>query len=140
MKNASHPAMNHRVNSVIHLVSACYWTLATALAFLLGPHPIAASILEFRVWVNTGVVLVGVDLFAGIRQWKSAVAGRTLSIVLHLVVAIFAVSLMTFEFLQAKPTSFIVWFKADDYWFLSSLGLVRLGVGTAMLFGNKNKC
>lgn len=132
----SHLSMNHRINSIIHSLSACYWALATALAFLVGPHP-AYSVPQFRLCVSSGVALIGLDLLAGLKQWRSAATGRLFSIVLHLGVTIFVVSLMTFEFLQTQPKSFFVWFKADDYWFLAALGFVRVLIGTALLLGNK---
>ena len=127
--------MNHRVNSVLHLFSACYWALATALAFLIGPHP--SSLPQFRIWVTGGIVLIGFDVLAGVKQWRSGTSGRTLSVLLHFVVTIFVVSLMTFEFLQVQPKSFRAWFKADDYWFLTALGSVRLLIGTALLVGDE---
>lgn len=137
VKSASNPTMNHRVNSVIHLVSAAYWTLGTALGALFGPYPFH-SLLGFRLWVSVGIGLIVVDLLAGVKQWRSPAAGRVLSIVLHLAVTILIVSLMTFEYLQAQPKSFLVWFKAGDYSFVAVLALVRLGIGTALLLDNKD--
>ncbi len=137
VKSASYPTMNHRVNSIIHLVSAFYWALGTALVALFGPYPFY-SIFGFRLWVSAGIGLVVIDLLAGVKQWRSPAAGRVLSIVLHLAVTIFIVSLMTFEYLQAKPKSLFVWLKADNYWFVAALGLVRLWIGTALLLANKD--
>lgn len=128
--------MNHRVNAVIHVVSACYWALASAVIFLLGPHPFSPR--QFGIWVTGGIVLIGFDLLAGVRQWRSPATGRRLSVVCHFVVTIFVVSLMTVEFLQAQPRSFFAWFKAHDYWFLATLGFIRLLIGTALLMGNKD--
>ena len=129
--------MKHRVNSAIHLLSALYWTLGTALGVLFGPYPFH-SIVGFRVWVSAGIGLIVVDLLAGIRQWRSPAAGRVLITVLHLAVTILIVALVTFEYLQAQPKSFLVWFKAGDYSFVAALALVRLGIGTALLLGNKD--
>lgn len=129
--------MCHRVNSAIHLLSALYWTLGTALGVLFGPYPFYST-LGFRVWVSAGIGLIVVDLLAGIRQWRSPAAGRVLSTVLHLAVTILIVALITFEYLQAKPRSFLAWFKAGDYSFVAALALVRLGIGTALLLGNKD--
>jgi hypothetical protein len=60
-----------------------------------------------------------------------------LSVVLHLAVAIFIVSLMTFEYLQAKPKSFLDWLRAGDYWFVAALALMRLWMGNVVLFGKE---
>ena len=137
VKSASYLNMNHRVNSVIHLVSALYWTLGTGLGVLFGPYPFH-SVFGFRVWVSAGIGLIMVDLVAGVKQWRSPGAGRVLSTVLHLAVTILIVSLLTFEYLQAQPKSFLVWFKAGDYSFVAVLALVRLGIGTALLLDNKD--
>jgi hypothetical protein len=128
--------MNHRVNSAIHLVSAFYWALGTAVGFLFGPYPFA-SIVGFRLWVSAGIGLIAVDLIAGVKQWRNPASGRVLSVMLHLAVAIFIVSLITFEYLQAKPKSFLAWFIGDNYWFVAALALVRLWMGNALLFGKE---
>jgi hypothetical protein len=129
--------MNRKVNSAIHLVSACYWALAAALGALIGPHP-SYSPFEFRTWVSALMGLTAADLLAAVRQWKSAGVGRALSIVLHFVVAILVVSLMTFEYLQAQPRSFFTWFRVDNYWFVSALAIVRLCVGSDLLLRNED--
>ena len=126
--------MDHRVNSVIHLASASYWALA------LGVLSVAPfySLLGFPVWGGTGVGLLGIDLLAGVKQWRSPCSGRVLSIMLHFSVAILIVSLITFEYLQAEPESFLVWFRTNDYLLVAVLAIVRLWAGNALLFGNKD--
>jgi len=137
IKCASYPTMNHRWNSAIHFVSAIYWALGTAVGFLFGPYPFSSTV-GFRLWVSAGIGLIMVDLFAGINQWGSSTTGRVFSTVLHLAVTILIVAIMTFEYLQAHPKSFLVWFRAGDYSFVAVLALVRLGIGTALLLGNKD--
>ena len=129
--------MHHRVNSVIHLVSASYWALGTALGVLFSAVPFY-SLLGFRVWVSTGSGLLGVDLLAGVKQWRSPISGRALSIMLHFSVTILIVSLMTFEYLQAEPESFLIWFRTNNYWFVAVLAIVRLWVGNTLLFDKKD--
>ena len=129
--------MHHRTNSVIHLVSAFYWALGTVLGALFSAVPFY-SLLGFRVWVSTGIGLLGVDLLAGVKQWRSPFSGRALSIMLHFGVTILIVSLMTFEYLQAEPESFLTWFRTNNYWFVAALALVRIWIGTALLLGNKD--
>jgi predicted membrane channel-forming protein YqfA (hemolysin III family) len=129
--------MNHRVNSAIHLVSAFYWAVGTALGALFSAVPFY-SLLGFRVFVSTGIGLLGVDLLAAVKQWRSPAAGRILSVVLHFAVTILIISLMTFEYLQAKPKPFFTWFRTDNYWFVAALALVRLWIGTALLLGNED--
>jgi hypothetical protein len=129
--------MQHRVNSTIHLASAFYLALGSALALFVGLASLFSSP-DFRVWVSAGFGLAGLDLLAGVKQWRSPSGGRVLSIVLHLVVATLIVSLVTFEYLQAKPKSFLVWFRTDNYWFVAALALVRVCVGNALLLGNKD--
>ena len=128
--------MSHRVNSAIHLVSAGYWAFATLLGALIGPYPFK-SLLQFRVWVLGGVVLILADLAAGITQWRSEDAGRVLSIVLHFGVALLVTSLMTFEYLQTGSKSFLNWFRNDNYWFIAGLAMVRLCIGSVVLLGNR---
>ena len=128
--------MNHRLNSAVHFGSAIYWAFGTAVGFLFGPYPFA-SIVGFRLWVSAGIGLIGVDLIAGVKQWRKPASGRVLSAMLHLAMAIFIVSLMTFEYLQAKPKSFLAWLIGDNYWFVAALALVRLWTGNALLFGKE---
>lgn len=128
--------MHHIVNSTIHLASAFYWALGSTLAIFVGlasrfPPP------EIRVWIGAGIGLAALDLLAGAKQWRSPTSGRVLSIVLHLVVSTAIVSLVTFEYVQAKPRSFLIWFSRDNYWFVAVLALVRLCVGNALLLGNR---
>jgi hypothetical protein len=137
LEHISQAIMHHRVNSTIHLVSALYWALGTALGIFVGLAPFFSP-QAFRVWISAGIGLAGLDLLAGAKQWRSPTKGRVLSIVLHLVVSILIVSLVTFEYLQAKPKSFPVWFRRDNYWFVAALALVRLCVGNALLLGNKD--
>ena len=127
--------MHHRVNSVIHLASASYWALALGVLSSVAPF---YSLLGFPVWAGTGVGLLGIDLLAGVKQWRSPFSGRVFSIMLHFSVAILIVSLITFEYLQAEPESFLVWFRTNDYWFVAVLAIVRLWAGNALLFGNKD--
>lgn len=129
--------MNHRLNSAIHLVSACYWTAATMIGFLLGSYP-SHSLLEFRGWVIAGLGLAGVDLLAAVKQWRSEAAGRVLSIVLHFAVAVLVTALITFEYVQTGPKSFVKWFRMDNYSFIAGLAIVRLCSGNALLLGNKD--
>lgn len=128
--------MNHRLNSAIHLISACYWALGTILGALFGPAPFRSS-LGFRSWVGTGIGLIALDLVAGAKQWCPPTGGRILSIALHFGVATLIVALMTFEFLQAQPKSFLAWFRAENYWFIAALALIRLSAGAALLPGFK---
>jgi predicted branched-subunit amino acid permease len=137
VQGSSYPTMSHRVNSAIHLLSALYWTLGTALGVLFGPYPFCST-LGFRVWVSAGIGLIVADLLTGVKQWRSPAAGRVLSTVLHLVVTTLIVSLITFEYLQAQPKSFLVWFRAGDYSFVAALALVRLAIGTTLLLGNED--
>ena len=127
--------MHHRVNSVIHLASASYWALALCILSSVAPF---YSLLAFPVWAGTGVGLLGVDLLAAVKQWRSPFSGRVFSIMLHFSVAILIVSLITFEYLQAEPESFLVWFRTNDYLFVAVLAIVRLWAGNALLFGNKD--
>jgi hypothetical protein len=127
--------MHHRVNSVIHLASAFYWALALGILSSVAPF---YSLLAFPVWAGTGVGLLGVDLLAGVKQWRSPLSGRVFSIMLHFSVAILIVSLITFEYWQAEPESFLVWFRTNDYWFVAVLAIVRLWAGNALLCGNKD--
>lgn len=130
--------MYHRLNSVIHLLSGCYWAIGTTLGGLFGPAPFHSS-REFRLWVSAGIGLVGGDLLAAAQQWRGATCGRILSIMLHFGVATLIVALITFEFLQTEPGSFLAWFKADNYWFIAALALVRACAGAALLLGNKDR-
>ena len=127
--------MHHRVNSVIHLASASYWALALGILSSVAPF---YSPLAFPVWAGTGVGLLGIDLLAGVKQWRSPLSGRVFSIVFHFSVAILIVSLITFEYLQAEPESFLVWFRTNDYRFVAVLAIVRLWAGNALLCGNKD--
>lgn len=127
--------MHHRVNSVIHLASTSYWALALGALSSVAPF---YSLLGFPVLGGTGVGLLGIDLLAGVKQWRSPFSGRVFSIMLHFSVAILIVSLITFEYLQAEPESFVVWFRTNDYWFVAVLAIVRLWAGNALLFGNKD--
>lgn len=136
IKSTSYATMNHRLNSAMHFGSAIYWALGTGVVFRLGPYPFS-SIVGFRVWVSAGIGLILVDLLAAIKQWRNPASGRVLSIVLHLAVAIFIVSLITFEYLQAKPKSFLAWFQAGNYWFVAAMALVRLWLGNALLFAKE---
>jgi hypothetical protein len=119
------------------LASASYWALAIAIAALFRAAPFH-SLLEFRVWVSAGVGLLGVDLLAGVKQWRSPSSGRVFSMMLHFSVTILIVSLITFEYLQAEPESFLVWFRTNNYWFVTVLAIVRLGVANTLLFDHKD--
>ncbi|SRR5581483_805157 len=126
--------MTHRLNSAMHFGSAIYWALGTAVVSLFGPYPFS-SIVGFRLWVGAGIGLITVDLIAAVKQWRNPASGRVFSVVLHLAVAIFIVSLVTFEYLQAKPNSFLAWFQGGNYWFVAALALARLWMGNVLLFG-----
>lgn len=130
--------MNHRLNSVIHLISAGYWAIGTALSALFGPAPFRSS-LGFRAWVSAGIGLITLDLLAAAEQWRGPTAGRILSIVLHFGVAILIIALITYEFLQTQPRSLLAWFKADNYWFIVALALVRISAGVGLLVSNKDR-
>lgn len=136
IKSGTCPTMNHRRNSAIHFVSAIYWALGTAVVAAFGPYPFS-SIVGFRLWVGTGIGLITVDLLAAVKQWRTPASGRVLSVVLHLGVAIFIVSLMTFEYLQARPKSSLAWFREGNYWFVAALALVRLWMGNVVLFAKE---
>jgi hypothetical protein len=119
------------------LASASYWALAIAIAAFFSTAPFH-SLLEFPVWVSTGLGLLGIDLLAGVKQWRSPSYGRVFSMMLHFSVAILIVSLITFEYLQAEPESFLVWFRTNTYWFVTVLAVVRLWVGNTLLFDHKD--
>ena len=78
------------------------------------------------------------DLLAGGKQWRNPANGRNLSIALHFCIGTLIIALVTFEFLQAQPTSFVAWFKAESYWFITALALVRLCAGAALLVRDKD--
>jgi hypothetical protein len=128
--------MHHRINSILHLVSACYWALGTILGWLFGPAPFRST-LGFRLWVSAGIGWFAIDLLAAVKQWRGR--GRLLSIVLHFGVAILVVSLITFEFMRAQPRSFFAWFNADNYWFIAGLALARVFAGAALLVSNGDR-
>lgn len=83
--------------------------------------------------------MIVLDLLAGAKQWRNPANGRHLSIALHFGIATLIVSLVTFEFLQAQPKSFLAWFKADNYWFIAALALVRVCSGAALLLHSKDR-
>jgi hypothetical protein len=124
--------MNHRINSGLHVLSACYWALATVLGSLVVPHP-SYRPLEVRLWIGAGLALIALDLVAGVKQWRSAAGGKVLSRVLHFVVTVMVTSLITFEYLQAEPRSLLNWFRRNNYWFIIALVSVRLCTGAALL-------
>lgn len=124
--------MPHRLNSAIHLISACYWGFGTTLGALFGPAPFRSSA-GFHVWLGAGVGLVTIDLLAAAKQWGGSTHGRNLSIALHFGIATLIVALITFEFLQTRSNSFLAWFKGDNYWFISALALVRVCAGAVLL-------
>lgn len=130
--------MNHRLNSAIHFISGCYWAFGTTLGWLFGPAPFRSS-LGFRSWVGAGIGLLTLDLVAAVKQWRSSTDGRSLSIALHFGVGTFVVALITFEFLQARPKSFLGWFMTDNYWFIAAVAFFRVCVGAALLLGNKDR-
>lgn len=130
--------MNHRLNSAIHLISACYWAFGTTLGTLFGPAPFRSSV-GFRVWVIAGIGLIAGDLFAAAKQWRGSSHGQIFSIAVHFGVTTFIVALITFEFLQARPNSFLAWLKADNYWFIVALALVRVCAGATLLVHNKDR-
>jgi hypothetical protein len=118
------------------LASASYWALAIAIAALFSAAPFH-SLLEFPVWVCTGVGLLGLDLLAGVKQWRSPSSCRVFSMMLHFSVTILIISLITFEYLQAEPESFLVWFRNNNYWLVTVLAIVRLWVGNTLLFDHQ---
>lgn len=137
LEDVSGQNMNHRINSSLHILSACYWALATVLGSLVAPQP-SHRPLEVSLWITAGLALITLDLVAGVKQWRSAAGGKVLSIVLHFVVTVVATALITFEYLQTEPRSMLGWFRTNNYWFIIGLVSVRLGTGAAVLLSKND--
>jgi len=124
--------MNHRANSALHFFSAGYCVLISLVALFIAPRP-SYSPLEIGAWMGIGLILIVLDSVAGVKQWRSSVNGRALSIGLHFTVTISVTFLITFEYLQRETESLVDWFRTGNFWFVVALVLLRLWSGVGLL-------
>ena len=121
-----------KISAVLHTVSALYFLLLLVLGISIAG---AKFVFPWEPWllIPIGSAAMLLETYAAVAQWRSSLARRSLSVVLHFLFAAAVFTMITVEYARAQPPSVGDWFAANNYLFVSLLALARMFAGVSLM-------
>lgn len=123
-----------KISSVLHTVSALYVLLLVVLGILIAEAKFVSA-WEPRLLILIGSAVVLLETYAAAAQWRGSPSGLSLSIVLHFFFAAAVLTTIIVEYVKTQPSSPPDWFAANNFLFVSLLGVARIFAGVSLVFG-----
>jgi hypothetical protein len=124
--------MIEKINALLHFCSALYAVVLAGFLLVFVPRSLFSQF-QFAATLVVALATIFVDATAGAKQWRKPPSGYTLSVGSHFLFATGVVAIITFEYLQSVPSSFLSWFFRNNYGFVSLLAALRLLAGGTLL-------